>query len=218
MPAWAAICLVLAVALITAWHAGFVRYNRRRASAVLRWIESALAGNGKVVGVRWSAPSCFRAQLRVAAGPFQRAWVVVQLAPRQSPLAWFMCRLRRRPETLTFEADLEAVPGFDLDMQNHRWWGRTRRRLSANDPGWLVERCPPLMITTRRDWQHDLASLMDALLASREGDFLGFSFRRTSPHFSASLPLESIVPHQGESVHFFQLLSELAGGASPARF
>lgn len=207
----------VAIVLIAIWYGVSLRYNRRRGRKVLRWIETAFAGHGKVVGVHWTAPSRFHAQLRLSANVFQHASVIVQLAPRELPLTWLAARLRRQQETVTFEADLDFPPDFNLEVQNHRWMGRTQRCFPRNPSAWHTETMAPFMITTRKDWQRELSSMMDALLASRERDFLSLSFHRSSPHFSASIPLEAISPSAAGS-GLFDVLRELAGGASASRF
>src|SRR5258706_2574964 len=119
MPFLATILAAVAAVLIAAWYGVSLRHHRRRGLQVLRWIETAFAGNGKIVGVHWTAPSRFHAQLRLSANVFQHASVVVQLTPRELPLTWLLAMLRRQQETLTFEADLDFPPDFQLDVQNH---------------------------------------------------------------------------------------------------
>ena len=207
----------LAAVLIATWYGVSLRYNRRRGLQVLRWIETAFAGHGKVVSVHWTAPSRFHAQLRLYASVFQHAGATVQLTPRELPLTWLLARLRRQPETLTFEADLDFPPDFQLDVQNHRWMGRTQRCFPRTTSPWHTETMAPFMITTRKDWQIELGSMMDALVASRERDFISVSFHRSSPHFSAIMPLEAISPSVADS-GLFDVLRELAGRASASRF
>jgi hypothetical protein len=217
MPLMGIIYAAVAAALIAAWYGVSLRYNRRRGRQVLRRIETAFAGHGKVIGVHWTAPSRFYAQLRLSASVFQHASVVVQLTPRELPLTWVLTRLRRQQETLTFEADLDFPPDFQLDVQNHRWLGRTQRCFPRNTSPWHTETMAPFMITTRKDWQIELGSMMDALVSSRERDFVSVSFHRTSPHFSAIIPLEAISTSAADS-GLFDVLRELAGRASASRF
>jgi len=209
------IYVVVAAILVAIWYGVTLRYNRRRGRKVLRWIETAFAGHGKVVGVHWMAASRFHAQLRLSHHVFQNASVIVQLTPM--PLNWLTARLRNQPETLTFEADLDFPPDFNLEVRNHRWLGRTQRCFPRNISTWHTETMAPFMITTRNDWQVELSSMMDALVASRERDVLSVSFHRSSPHFSASIPLETISPSAANS-GVFDVLRELAGRASASRF
>src|ERR1051326_4846831 len=94
------------------WYWLWIRHNRGRAAEVLRWIESALGGHGVVMGIRWLNRSHFRVPLRLATGVFQRAWVVVELAPRESPWKWTLSRFKRKHELLKFQADLDLSPAF----------------------------------------------------------------------------------------------------------
>src|SRR4051812_8032387 len=213
---WAT-CVAIAFVAVALWYSYFVRQNRRRSLEALRWVEEALAGNGRVVGVNWKTASRLQAQLRLPPSVFHRASVVVDLEPREVPLAWMIARLRHRQELVTFEADLEIAPEFNLDLQNHRWCGRTQRSRPQAGQQWETYRATPFLITTRREWQRQLTGMMDALVASRERDFLSISYRKASPHFSASIPLASLSPEAPACEGLFDVLRELAGGASAPR-
>ncbi len=211
-------CVALALLLLALWYVHFVRQNRQRSLEALRWVETALAGHGRVVGVHWMAPSRLHAQLRLPPSVFQHASVMVQVEPREAPLTWLWTRVRRQPEIVTFEADLEIPPEFNLELQNQRWCGRTRRALPANAGAWETHHVAPFMITTRREWQREGSGMMDALVASRERDFLSISYRKESPHFVATLPISALAPQTSTCAGLFDVLRELAGGASASRF
>ena len=215
MLVWVGIYLAIVLMLWLGWVGWFRRENRRRSQRALHWIESAFQGHGQVAGVRWEDPSNFQVQLRLGQHLFQRASVAVHLLPRESPIHWFRAALRKQQEVLTFTSDLELPPDFDLQVENHRWCGRTRRRLPSATMIHTM-RTTPFMITTRSEWQHQSA-MLDALIASRERDFLAVNYRRQSPHFAATLPLDSLDPAADGVSEFFDVLRELAGGASTSR-
>ena len=114
-----------------AWSSWFRHQNRRRSQRALHWIETAFDGHGHVTGVHWSGPSSFRVQLKLGQHLFQHASIAVQLLPRESPLGWMRAAWRKQQETLTFNSDLELAPDYDLQVENHRWCGRTRRHIPA---------------------------------------------------------------------------------------
>ncbi len=211
------IYLVGGAAVVLAWYFFFVRYNRARAIRVLHWIEASLAGHGHVTGIRWSTPSDFLVPIRLNTGVFRRAIMRVQITPREVPFRWLLDWLRKRPETLTFEADLDSAPGFNLAVRNHRWWGRTARKLSPDPNRWVFEQTAPLLLTTRHARQGNTPALLNALFRCREKAFLKLLFRRSSPHFSATLPLEAVAAaaHEGESL--LDVLLEVASGSSTSR-
>lgn len=213
-----AIDLVAGAVLVFLWYYGFLRYNRRKSVQVLRWIEGAFAAHGQVVGVNWLAPSRFRVQMRLAPNLFRQPALVVQLYPREMPFNWLLSRMRKQQETLTFEADLDGAPAFNLEVHNHRWCGRTRRKFPSNPQHWKLEHSGPFVLTTRNDWQREITTMMGALVASRECDCLTVCFRRASPHFSVTVPLESISPQAQTDSDIFDVLRELATGASASRF
>lgn len=212
-----AIDVVAGAALILLWYFVFLRYNRRKSIAVLQRIRIAFAGHAQIVGIRWTGASYFHIRLRVLSHLFQHASIAVHLHPRELPLNWAWVRLKNRQETLTFEADLEFPPVFNLEVQNHRWCGRTRR-FPKDGSGIALEHCGPFVLTTRHDWQREITTMMNALVASRDSDFLSVSFRRTSPHFSATVSLDSLLPESDCEAQMFDVLRELASCASASRF
>ncbi|HYX69433.1 MAG TPA: hypothetical protein VE825_09895 [Terriglobales bacterium] len=203
-------------ALVLAWYFFFVRYNRARAIEVLRWIETSLAGHGHVTGIRWVAPSRFQVPIRLNTSVFRRPTMLVEITPREIPFRWLLDWLRKRPETVTFEADLDSVPGFNLMVRNHRWWGRTSRKLSPDPKSWVFDQTTPLLLTTRYGKRGHTTAMLNALFRCREKEFLKLFFRRQSPHFSATLPLEAVASaNEGENL--FAVLLEVASGASTSR-
>lgn len=215
----AVIVVVIAVLAGIGWYAGFSQYNRKRSRVVLNWIEAAFAGHGGVVGVHWRSPGTFLAHLQLRPNScFRQAVIEVALSPRELPIPWLLSRLRGTPESLTFEADLECAPASALEVQHHRWSGRTRRRLPADPNQWEMQQVTPLVITTRRDWQRDITTMMSALAASRDREFLNVSFSPRSPHFIAKIALSAIAPGAASGNELFAVLQELATGASASRF
>lgn len=217
-PSMAEMLIYLAggAALVLAWYLFFVRYNRARAIKVLRWIETSLSGHGHVTGIRWVAPSRFQVPIRLNTNVFRRATMMVEITPREIPFRWFLDWLHKRPETLTFEADLDCAPGFNLMVRNHRWWGRTARKLSPDPKHWTFDQTAPLLLTTRHGRSANTQAMLNALFRCREKDFLKLLFRRSSPHFSATLPLESVAA-AGDGENLFDVLLEVASGASTSR-
>jgi hypothetical protein len=209
--------LLIALALVTIWYLWFLRYNRQRAQQLLHWICAACGREGKVVYVRWVTGSRFHLRLQLPAEDFRDAHIKVQLLPREMPLNWLLSRLQRRGELLTFEADLTYPPAFNLEVHNYRWRKRPGYGRRGADAAVLV-RSGPVVLTTRGDWQQDLSNMMNGLLASRDCNFERVEFRRISPHFSATLPLNSLDLSCDCPTQLFETLRELATGASAAMF
>jgi hypothetical protein len=204
--------------LVTGWYVCFVRYNRRKASEVLLWIKTAFSGHAQIMGMHWTSPSRFLIRIRLVPNIFQQSNIIVQLRPREFLLNWLISLYRKQQEVATFEADLDVPPGFNLEVQNQRWCGRSRRWAKIDPEHSNIENVGPFVITTRRDWQREIMSMINALVASRDSDFLSVSFRRTSPHFSATVPLSSLAPQNANGNNVFRVLRELADCASASRF
>lgn len=211
-----AISFAIAAVGCAIWYWFAVRYSRRRAGEVARWIEGALAGHGHITGLRWMSASRFQVPLRLAHGLFRRASILVEMRPCQSPLVWLIEKFRGRPETLTFQADLDLAPSFSLHLQNYRWYARSSRRVPKSNKGWAFEQTTPIVISTRSDWQREITSAITTLSQGQSADFISIDFQRRSPHFSATLPLLAIAPGSPTRTFIFDSMRELASNSSSA--
>jgi len=208
------ISVVAAIALLALWYLWFARYNRRKGTGVLRWVEAACAGRGRVTRVSWNGPARLLVEVRFPPHMFERARVVVRLLPRPWPVNWALSRWRQERETLAFEADLDSSPRFHLEVRNHRWAGPNSR--SAESGNWLVSRPGPIVLTSRSVRGQEAGPVVHALMASREKNFVAIRFSPESPHFSATLELDSL-PDGPPDAEWLQALRELAAGASTSR-
>jgi hypothetical protein len=203
-----------AILVLTFWYVWFARYNRRRALAVLHWVQAACAGKGRILKIRWQGSSRLFADLRFAPHVFDHARVVVRLLPRAVPTNWALSRWRKQKETLSFEADLDSAPRFRLEVHNHRWSGHNSNSLSSRN--WVVSRPGPIVLTSRSKWGLELSPVIHALMASRDKSFMSVRFSPESPHFSATLEIDSL-PGQVGAEGWVEALRELAAGASASR-
>jgi len=205
--------------LVAAWYWIFRRFNRKRGLRVLQWIERAFEGHGDIAAVEWLSASHMQVRLRLMECGFHQLSILVRLLPRETPLQWMASRLKKFRETLTFQGDLPCAPNFNLDVDNHRWCGRSRRKLQPSKE-WSLSRVGPFVLTSRPDWQRDIRTMMDAIAASRDCNFMQVKFRRNSPHFTATVPLTAVIPDASSNgeVGVFEALKGLAAGASASRF
>ena len=202
-----------AAVALAIWYFAFARYNRRKGSAALRWVQIACRGRGKVVETRWNGSSRLHARFQFTSRWFENAHLTLTLLPRPLPVQWLMSRWRKQKETLTFEADLDYPPAFRLEVMNHRWCGHSTARTSDDGRAWEISRPGPVVLTTRAKWTQELSPVVNALMASREHNFLKVRFRPDSPNFSATVDLESLADPEAAS-GFLTVLRELAAGAS----
>ncbi len=197
------------------WYLWSVRANRNRAVSILHWIENALGGQGHVTGIRWINQSEFEVPLRLASSPFRKSKLVVTLAPREFPLNWLMGKLRKeQTETLTFTADLELKPVLTLEVQSMRWFARSRKDADPTKGNWDFECGSPVVLTTRPDWRKEVAAIVQSMVNCEQRDNLQLQFRKTSPHFRATVPLEAIKPAEQDTWNIFETLRSIATGAS----
>jgi hypothetical protein len=207
------VILTTSIALGFTWYYLSWRRKHRKAREVLRWIQSSLAGRGHVMGLSWITSSRFRVPLRLTCGVFHHAWVLVDLRGQQTPVQWFLDKIRKRREVLTFQADLDCAPAFSLQIRNFRWFARSGNA-SINRHGWRFEHLQSVMISTRPESQQEIASAITSVRQGGNSDFIEVSFQRRSPHFSATLPLEALAPGAPARTHMLDTMRELAGNAS----
>jgi len=212
-----AICIAAGTAAVVVWHFVFLRYNLRQGERVVARLQAALAGSGQVQAVRWLGSSTFQVALRLATGLFHHPGLMVRLVPRPNPIRWLQQWWRRTPATATFEADFEVPPAFHLQVGRHRWSGRTRRRFPRDRGNWQVEQPMPLILTSRPCWPREVTGMMNSLLNRHDREVLSLDFRRTSPHFSATVRLEAITPEGADGENVFDTLKELAAEVAASR-
>ena len=208
------VTVVAVIAMFVTWYAVSLRRKREKSREILRWIQASLAGRGHVVGISWTAASRFRVPLRLTCGVFQRAWVLVEMRTEETPVQWLVHKISSPREVLTFQADLDFPPTFSLQMQNFRWFARSSRKAEIERPGWQFERLPAVMITTNPESQREIASTMTSLSRGDNGEFLEVRFQRSSPHFSATLPLDALAPGAPARTYILDAMREMAGSAA----
>lgn len=170
---------------------------------ILYWIEQFLGGHGHVTGMKWTSGSEFEVPLRLASGVFNRARVRVKIAPASLP--W---ERAGNAETMTFSADLDYKPAFDAELANMRWFARSRKDNDLTAPGWKFENIAPVVLTTRLTWEREITSAFQTMMQVENKEDLQVVFRKTSPHFSVTLPLEKITP--GADAPVFEMLNAIA--------
>jgi|NGEPerStandDraft_6_1074524.scaffolds.fasta_scaffold06882_6 hypothetical protein len=206
----------VAVGLLAIWYFSWRLWLRRRSRLIIGWLQIACHRHGKVSDIEWLSPSRFQVNLRLRTTAFRQAHLIVQLTPREMPFSWFWYRIRNHQETATFAADLDSPPLYNLDVRNHRWCGTSASAgpTPKTAKKWSAERLGPMVITTRKDWQHEIVNMMDALAASRSYDFLKIAYRKESPHFSATVALNAMEPDALAEVSVFDVIRELATSSS----
>jgi len=200
--------------LLAAWYAWFVHYNRRRGAALLEWVQAACLGKGRIFAAEWRASSSqLKASLRLSSRWFEDIRLTIRLLPRALPVQWLLSRWRKQGETLTFEADLGFAPTFSLDVIRRRWSGHSQQERSTAARVWTIARPGPVILTTKDDWPLELTPLINALTSWRDKDFLSVRFNPTSPHFTATVSLESL-SDESTTAAVLGLFRELAMSSS----
>ena len=210
--------VVCAVVALGAWYVLFTAYNRRRGAEALRWVQSACAGKGRIVDSRWLNSSRLDARLQFPSRGFENAHVTMKFRPRALPVHWFLSRLHKQKETLTFEADLGGSPIFRLDVVRHRWCAHSRGVTAPkkDEREWDLYEPDPIVLTTRTHWKEDSTPELNTLMTVRQQDVLQVRFKPESPQFSATIALDALDDPR-TAAGFLTTLRELAAGASAHR-
>jgi hypothetical protein len=87
---------------------------------------------------------------------------------------------------------------------NHRWCGHSNGKRTDDGRCWEISRPGPVVLTTRAQWTQEL---FNALVASRDHNFLKVHFRQDSPNFSATVDLDALADPEAAS-GFFTVLRE----------
>lgn len=214
MLAVAFVYLAVGLALLVVWHFYYAHQAKRRALEVVGWIEELLRGEGHIASMKWESSSSFSLPLRLRGQTFHNAAVRVNLIPRELPLKWLNAKLKDQAETLVFRANLDWTPPVILELQSYRLFARSRKELTPDMPGWTFEQTTPFVLTTRKDWQKEITSVISSVLSCQERQFLSIAFSPESPHFVATLALSSVAPDSPYRAEVFSSLRELATGAS----
>jgi len=208
--------VVAAIVLVGFWYFYFAGYNRRKGMKALRWVEAACITRARILEAEWIGTSRLRARLRFADRWFDNANVTIRLLPRPMPVRWLLGYCRKQKETLTFEADLDYVPGMRLEVLRHRWLTHCGRRVTRSSQTWSVSRPGPVVLTTSAQWQRELPPIANTLMTSRGHNLLSVRFRPESPHLAATIDLEAL-SGEDAAAGFLGVLRDLAAGASASR-
>ena len=209
---------VSSVAVLALWYLVFSSYNRKKGTVVLRWVQSACNGKGRVLESQWLGSSQLQARLHFPSRWFENARVTVKFRPRAMPVQWLMSCWHHQKETLTFEADLGGSPSFHLEVVRHRWSAHNRGSITRGqaDREWDLYQPGPIILTTRTHWKQDPTAELNALMSARRQDILQVQFRPESPQFSATMHLDALADPD-TAAGFVSALREIAAGASAHR-
>jgi len=210
------IAVLAATVLIGLWYFYFAGYNRRKGMKTLRCVEAACITRARILEAEWIGTSRLQARLRFADRWFDNANLTISLRPRPLPVQWLFSYCQKQKETLTFEADLDYVPGMRLEVLRHQWLTHRGRRVRRNSQTWNVSRPGPVVLTTSAQWQRELPPIVNTLMTSRGHNLLNVRLRPESPHLAATIDLETL-SGEDAAAGFLGVLRDLAASASTSR-
>ena len=207
---------LIACALLAAWYVCLAQYNRKKAAHALHCVEAACAGRGRILEARWIGSCRVQARMGFAADWLENARLTVRLLPRPIPIQWALSLIRHQKETLTFEADLDYIPNFRLEVFRHRWLSQKHTHRNSGTTKWSISRPGPVVLTTRSQWTQELSPVVNTLMTSRGHNLIGVRFREESPQLSATVALDALSGEEA-AASFLNVVHDLATGASTSR-
>lgn len=207
------ISVTTAAILVVLWYLLLTRYNHRRGTRTLHWVESACARHGRIIEAHWANASRLQARLRFAAHWVENAQVTIRLLPRPLPIQWFLSRWHKQKETITFEADLDYAPAIRLDVMRHRWVTQPYGKLGGDSRQWTISRPGPVLLTTSGEWRQEVPPIVNTLMTTRGHSLLSVRLRPESPHLAATIDLEDI-SNEAAAASFLGVLRDLAGAST----
>jgi hypothetical protein len=205
-----------AASLVGLWYLLFARYNRQKGALALRWVQLACSNRGRIIESKWLNACRLQAHLSFSSQWFDNTRVTIRLRPRPVPFQWLLAVWRKQKETVTFEADLDDAPTFQLEIFRHRWITDKTGSLSNPKRNWEISRPGPVVLTTRTEWTQELTPVVNTLMTSRGHSLMTVRFRPNSPHLVATIPLEAVSDEE-TAAGFLTVLRDLAAGASTSR-
>ena len=147
-----------------AWLLGGTLLNRRRATALSRWVYGEARPYGGKLYVRWITMAAFELTVPEARPPFRHLSFVGLLESREMPFVWLWNRLRRRGDLLVVRAELRRRPLWGLEVfRPHSVLAGDARR-AAQEAGWTP--APGADGLWRANGGGAAAELSDRLLAA----------------------------------------------------
>jgi hypothetical protein len=129
------------------------------------------------------------------------------------PIRWLVSLWNKQRETVTFEADLDYVPGIRLEAIRHRWLTHSDQRIAKKSRDWTVFRPGPVVLTTSSEWRQELPPIVHTLMTARAHNLLSVQFHSDSPHLAATISLDSL-SNVDAAAGFLGVVRDLAAGAS----
>lgn len=188
--------LVLTAALV--WYFSLVQTRRRRAMEVATWLQTGLAGRGRVLSTRWLGPTDLFVTLDLENSRLYASSVHAHLGGRT------------RPDHVTLRCDLDVPPRFAAEVAGERW-----TLAPADSPPGLAEspsvkmhRLGVYVLTSDQHVVQNYRELIRSILNVQPVQVERLLLSPESPHLELSVNLNFAAPPPPAPL--FRLLHRLA--------
>ncbi len=189
---------VLGFTALLVWYFSLVQTRRRRALEVVTWLQTGLAGRGRVLGTRWLGPTDLFATLDLDNNRLYAASVHAHLGART------------RPDHVTLRCDLDFPPRFAAEVASERW------TLAPADsppgfsetPGVQTHRLGVYVLTSDQGVVQKYRELIRSMLSLQPLQLERLLLSPESPHLELSVNLDFAAPPPPAPL--FRLLQRLA--------
>lgn len=125
----AAIAVLVSFALGTTW-------NVRKGDQVMKWIRGGLPIIGERTTYRWMGSSVVELKIAKAKPPFRTSETLVIFEPRDILLIWGWARWRGRRDMMIFRAQLQAAPGYEVEVFDPNAWTTHNTERDVEKKNW----------------------------------------------------------------------------------
>jgi len=202
------IVIALSVLLLI-WYFWANSENRKRSTAIYRWLRHSLELFGEISDAEWIGAANMGARLTIkkAKKPFRRVEVHYVLEPREFPPYWLYSRLRGKRDEVVIKITLRSAPKGRLEIQQ-----KTNLQSDQTDSSesaetqWIVPSGEKFLIQSDGQEPEDILEAIKVFLNDHSDSVESISIQPKAPHLVLHARLAPLLQTSAES-YFNPLLN-----------
>jgi hypothetical protein len=171
-------------AFLFIWYFAAISLNRKRSTAIFRWLRLALEAVGDISSAEWIGASNMgaRATVKKALKPFRRVEVHYLLEPREFPPYWLYSRLRGKRDAVVINFTLRTAPKGSFEIQRKTSFQNPQTDPDESASTWMLVSGDKFQVTTGGQHGERLIEAVEAFLADRSTSIESISLQPKAPH------------------------------------
>jgi len=126
----------LAALVVVGWFALGTQANVRAGDRVLKWLRDGLPLVGEKTTLHWMGSSVMQLKIAKAKAPFRNIETLVVFEPRDVFFLWLWARVSGRRDLFIFRSQLNAAPGFELEVFDPKGWTTHKTERDVQKKNW----------------------------------------------------------------------------------